>query len=212
MAFPFPSNILGLTSDGEMDGSQWLAFGDAGTGMSGSGGGISSTDPMTAEPNLYLLPPDPEFPQDLGAAAPLSPFDTATPHFKPELNPCGRKLIAKWAVVRFYNEHFDQWQRDLLDCKATAHGDFQCYLPEVAEDNNIEGGGAAAGSNGACPATDYEEYTQLSKAVNRLLQWQQNLSECQSFIDQFGFERYSCHHSFRPPQSAESTIPADFGS
>ena len=80
MAVPFPSNILDLTSDAGMDGSQWLAFGDAGTGMAGSAGGISSADPMTAEPNLYLLPPDPEFPQDLGAAAPLSPFDTATPH------------------------------------------------------------------------------------------------------------------------------------
>lgn len=80
MAVPSPPNILGLTSDAGMDGSQWLAFGDAGTGLSGSGVEISSTDPTTAEPNLYLLPPDPDFPHDLGGAGPLSPFDTESPH------------------------------------------------------------------------------------------------------------------------------------
>lgn len=115
-------------------------------------------------------------------------------------------------MVRFYNERFDQWQKDLLDCKATAPGVFQCYLPEVAEDKEIEGGGAGAGSNGACPTTDQEEYAQLSKAVNRLLQWQENLNECQDFIDQFGFGENSCHHSNQQQLTAETTIPADFGS
>lgn len=79
VAVPFPPNILGLTSDAGMDGSQGLALGDVGTGMSGSGVETSSTDPMTAEPNLYLLP-DLDFPQDLGSAAPMSPFDRTTPH------------------------------------------------------------------------------------------------------------------------------------
>ena len=114
-------------------------------------------------------------------------------------------------MVRFYNDRFDQWQKDLLDCKATTLGTFQCYLPEIPEDENIEGGGAAAGSHGACPTTDQEEYTQLRKAINRLLQWQDDLSECQSCIDQFGFENTSCHHSDPRQQSAESTLRTEFG-